>query len=272
MSSTEREPVPVPFTRAAGSQGEEPSVDLVDGTLRIRGYQSFDISGVPPKLVDHRRPKLALAQPYLASLDRRSSVLDVGCSAGLNGLTLALMGFEAVTFVDHDAEYLSVVSRALDYLGLGEGTEVHELKFSDIAGGYDVTLVLALVHWLVDSTEEYASLDSVVRHLSDLTNSTLVIEWIEPTDQCFDVWPSGVPEKERYSREVFLESLRRYFPHVRSLGRTAPARSLWLASRERPTRSVRAALSPRFTYAKGVSVAYRLAALRAAMRRRPIRQ
>lgn len=224
-------------SRPVGSQSEVPGLEAGIGRYRISGYQPYTITRFGRIELGSKklRQKAEALRKALEPLPRQMSVVDIGCSAGALGMVCASEGFRDVTFVDHDPEYLDVVSRVTrrrlsrprirPRIVQGSLSEMHET--------HDVVLAFSLIHWVVSRTDEFEDVASIVRHLRSLTRSVLLIEWVDPADAAIKVGRhlDGLEDLEaRYSREVFIAALEASFDQVRFVQDTRPTRALFAAS------------------------------------------
>jgi len=139
--------------RKVGSQSESPGIAIADGSVAVTGYQSFNI-------VSGHVDLNGIGQKYKTifgyfNANRRlfgpgNSLLDIGCSSGLLCFLAKESGFDSVTGVDHDPEYVSILKSAAVASGLEVNAIVGDWKSAPDT--YDVVTVLALVHWIFSLT------------------------------------------------------------------------------------------------------------------------
>src|SRR5690606_6730356 len=100
----------------------------------------------------------------------------------------------------------------------------------------DVTLALAVVHWLHSCTADYGSLRDVVHTLASKTKRVLLIEWIDPTDVAIQYFKhtdyNSAIKKAEYTYENFIVALTELFESVQFVSYTkSPTRKLFAAFR-----------------------------------------
>lgn len=220
--------------RTVGSQAEAPGYEPGIWTQRITGYQ--------PYVIDRRgritfgskkmRQKATALRTALTPLSPGQSIADLGCSAGALGLVCASQGFPDVTFIDHDEEYLDVVrkvtSRRLARPRVN--ARIVRSSLSEFGDPHDIVLAFSLVHWVVNKTDGFPDITSVIQHLRRLTGSVLLVEWVEPSDAAIGNGGhlDGMDRlSDRYSREVFLTAMNDHFMDCRRIAETRPTRTLY---------------------------------------------
>lgn len=221
--------------RLKGSQSEDPAFRYERNLICFDGYQRFCLA---PNTIRfgkqvHRR-KYTIVRPYLFSVaDASTTIMDLGCSAGVMGFQAYLDGFKHITFVDHDPEYLHLVRAGMQHIGATKPVVEHS-KVHEVSSTADVLFAFAIIHWLYSCTEDFGSLERIVDKLSLHCRKTMFIEWIGP--ECKDVQLFGHIEcnpdfhKDRYNRENFIKALEGTFPFVKRIGQVQKGREIWVAS------------------------------------------
>jgi hypothetical protein len=223
--------------RKAGSQSEVPVMQRDGEWLCFDGYQRFCLGANSIRLGkhDHRR-KFGMIRPYLlGSVDKARSLIDLGCSAGVMGFQAYLEGYQQITFVDHDEQYLELVDAGIKHLGAAKA-RTKKTKVQGLSEQADVLFVFAIIHWLYSCTEDFGSLDRIIEKLSQHASRTMFIEWVGP--DCKDVQSFGHIDfnesvhANEYTRENFVTALEARYANVRMIGRVRQGREIWIASND----------------------------------------
>lgn len=227
--------------RQAGSQSEQPIFKKSLNKVSFRGYQTYDITKVkraPGYKIIAQNPvhiqKYSIIRPYLyAQKDSLISITDFGCSAGIMGLAAYLDGFKRITFVDHDAEYLDLVSKALNFISADEPIIIKG-KLNDLSHKTDVLFAFAVIHWLYSSTELFGSLDAVIHRFKSISSKTIFIEWIDPSDRAIaklgHISHNIGIHQQPYNKESFVTALQKHYKNIKMIGRISNTREIWIAT------------------------------------------
>lgn len=224
--------------RQVGSQSEIPNFILHDADkLEVSGYQGYIIKNKRFKATKKQTElKFKLIRSYLfPSLDK--SILDLGCSSGALGIQCILEGHEKVTFVDHDPEYTEVITKVLDTIKGNGSSQICTSSFSGYQEKHDITIALAIIHWLYSYTEKYGSLSQIITKLKSLTRETLIIEWISENDPAIlskgHIFANPNSHQDPYNFAYFKAALEENFRYVRKIGKVNSTREIWIASDSR---------------------------------------
>jgi tRNA A-37 threonylcarbamoyl transferase component Bud32 len=215
---------------------------LLDNGVIFYGYQEFFLtrSDICPLVNDHALNKKAdlLSRFFQPKYFQSQTVLDLGANSAFYCFWALQQQAKAAVAVDIDNEYLDIVKKARDHLGI-DNLEVVKANVEDWSGTADIVIALALVHWVYSSTSLFGSLSAVIERLSLLTNYLLIVEWIAPEDpaiQFFDHinWNKDIIS-ETYSLENFEKALHTYFGRIELVGEVSATRKLYVAYKtERP--------------------------------------
>ena len=229
------------FCRPSGSQRENVVLQLLSSDcLRVMGYQGFDVTRLSDSFLVKRLWGSDKFEPIWEALSEQSlqidSVLDLGCAQGEIGLQFLGKGIDAITFVDHDADYCAALAETLDFVGSTRARVIEQRADSDL-GPHDVVVALALIHWIFGATADFHSVAAIVRHLRSMTRKALVVEWVDAADEAvklgrhLDFAPEAT--KERYSRDEFVGALHSNFKRCRIISQPTETREIWVAASPR---------------------------------------
>ena len=198
----------------AGKLEYEESADEVVA----KGYQCYEISAdrIRPLGGNFTSPKSQALLSYLTPENLAGkTVNDLGCANGFFTFAAMFAGAERVIAVDMDADHLAHVERVKARFGF-DRVEPLLSNVRDCATPADVTICLALIHWIFSCTTFFGRFDNCFQHLSALTNETLIIEWVDPRDPAIQNFGhlkfNDHIEREEYCLENFLAALQRAFP------------------------------------------------------------
>lgn len=223
--------------RSVGSQSEIPTLKLGLRRAIVGGYHEFSLTrrltgNVSIKSHVGRQSKYQKVASFLSGIPRSATICDLGSSSGFNGFSALLDGFEDVTMVDHDTEYLEIAARLAKWAGLKP--KLVESTIDDYRQPADVVFAFALIHWLFSATENYLSLDKIIGKLSALTSDVLFVEWVDPRDSAFSVGnhlASAGARAVNYSRKNFVAALEDYFTSFAPVAYVTETREIWRATR-----------------------------------------
>lgn len=202
--------------------------DSYQGFVTTRDYAVTPVS---------RKAKLKLeAIASLQDLVRGKTVLDIGCRFGLICFRSVEYGARAAVGIDTVEDRVSSIERCVRQLGM-ERIRFVCGDFMGYQDPEDVVFFLSVLHHVYD---QVGSLDTIAKHLSDLTLDSLVIEWIELNDPSIQKF--NYQNDPGYSFAEFEKSVRRYFHTFEFLhpGHHPKSRSLFVAGKSGRTSSMRA--------------------------------
>ncbi len=186
-----------------------------DNSIRVEGYQSFNINGmgIYNVGVNHVKEKYDILKPIFKEF-KDKSFLDLGCHNGLFSFLANNSGMHPITMLDIDDSSINVVNTIIKSLSLKDinidKENIYKYPFKS-----DIVNALALIHWLYSCTSFYGNIDDIINHLSWLTNEVLFVEWIDPTDGAVQFFKHLDYNKEyvtaEYNKENFLKALNKYF-------------------------------------------------------------
>lgn len=227
-----------PHSRDQGSQGEIPSVTFADRSASVGGYHEFSIKktllGKPRfQSAVKEKDKFAMVRRSLLRNSRSSTVLDLGCSSGFNGLRSATAGFSQVTFLDHDRQYLDIVEELLSWLG--QTGNIQHQKIASFSRPHDIVFAFAIIHWIYRDTESFGSIDASISFLAGLTRRELYLEWVAPEDPAIRDYghlrTEDGAEPEDYTFDAFETATKAHFSEMKLIAQISPTRSIWKCTR-----------------------------------------
>lgn len=140
--------------------------------------------------------------------------MDVGCNAGLTSFLAHEVGYDHVISLDHDKEYVAMLSEVLALEKLST-VEPHEFSFGQpFPQRVDVMFVGALIHWVFTCTADFGRFNKIMAYLMNGVSKILVIEWVDPQDHAIknfrhtDGCGSGAVAQEAYTVANFERSLQ----------------------------------------------------------------
>ena len=140
--------------------------------------------------------------------------MDVGCNAGLTSFLAHEVGYDHVISLDHDKEYVAMLSEVLALEKLST-VEPHEFSFGQpFPQRVDVMFVGALIHWVFTCTADFGRFNKIMAYSMNGVSKILVIEWVDPQDHAIknfrhtDGCGSGAVAQEAYTVANFERSLQ----------------------------------------------------------------
>ena len=200
-----------------GSQVEVPTLEYIaeKDILKIGGYQKFEIN--KDNIILHsKKYKYTIINDILKNLNC-SSMVDIGCSAGILCYLANKLGYTEIYGLDHDQEYINLMLKINDKININS---VHPRLFS--FGNHipksDVVIMCALIHWVYSCTSLYGSFSSIFKYLRESVNEYLIIEWVEPDDGAIQNFKHINFNKdvqiESYCKENFVNALKKYIGEI----------------------------------------------------------
>ena len=121
-------------TRGTGTQSEVPILRTSGEKLSVSGYQIFDVYGRNLERINviHYKKKFdwifdTLSYYYWNKGCR--TMVDIGCSAGLTTLLATKVGYNHITSLDHDREYINILNGIVRWANT---TNVHPSVIKEI--------------------------------------------------------------------------------------------------------------------------------------------
>jgi len=219
--------------RQTGSQREVPRVTVTDGVVQMSGYQRYTLTrnAVTPQSY---APKFAFIQKFIASQYASGcrSIADLGCSNGMVCFMANQIGYDRIHALDHDLDCLKVIDVAKDALNF-DTVRPQQYSFGDSIEKVDVLIMGALIHWVFSCTALYGSFDKIISYLRENVGRVLLIEWVDTADAAIKAFKHikynpGVV-KEAYTRQNFINSLRKHFKSVDKVFTVRNTRELFIA-------------------------------------------
>lgn len=210
-------------------------IEIFDDHVVFHGYQEFELYRDSINILEidaSLRKKHELLSRYFApAYLQHRTVQDLGASSGYFCFLALQKGVKKAVALDMDAEYIDMMVKAREKM-LVQNLDVIKTNVTDWHEKADITLALALVHWIYSCTAIFGSIDSIVRKLAEITNYMLIVEWIEPGDPAIEFfhhieWNKNYVRDE-YEIQQFEKSLSDCFARVDLAGDISPTRRLYV--------------------------------------------
>ena len=189
-----------------------------DHEVIAKGYQCYEITatGIQALGGNFTSPKSQALLSYLQpDTLAGKTVNDLGCANGFFSFAAMFAGADRVSAVDMDEEHLTQVQRVVSRFGF-DRVEPILSNVQEYSSPADLTICLALIHWIYSCTTFFGRFTRCFEHLSSLTDETLIIEWVDPRDAAIlhfgHLRYNEHLDREEYCRENFLAALYREFP------------------------------------------------------------
>jgi hypothetical protein len=212
------------YNRLTKNSSQSESVMIIgrgDG-IEVNGYHNFYIS--KSELIpydDQTKSKDYFLKPLLQNLTKFSTIADIGAGNGYYIYRAMFLGFRELCIIDHDTDYTAACESINNKLEFSNIVVKNE-RFGENLCQYDVTMFLALIHWVYLCTDQYGEFDPIIKRLAEMTNNVLVIEWVDPKDGAIESFGhlsfNKNKIKEKYSEKNFLNSLSKYFNSYKCVG------------------------------------------------------
>lgn len=212
------------------------SIEIDKYAATFHGYQEFTLTSKGLYIADidaTLQRKHDLLRRYLdPQVVSCRTVLDLGAGTGYFCFLAMQNGAHSAIALDMDEKYLAMIQRAVVELDIHGITAVHT-NVMDWHQQADITISLALIHWIYSCTANYGSLDSAVFKIAQLTGYMAVIEWVEPEDQAIDFfhhldWNAELIS-DSYNRSEFIRALNKHFARYELAGNISETRQLFVA-------------------------------------------
>ena len=182
----------------------------------IQSYQHFKINkSLLFPLDEQLIKKTNLLNPIIEKYSLYNSIIDIGSSNGFF-IYLAKNLYKKCYILEHDEEYVENIN-SINNKYMFDNIYVINTKFNELTSfqTYDVTLFLAIIHWVYSCTELNGNFDIIISKLSKITNNVLIIEWIDKNDEAIKNFKHTSYNTniitEDYCEENFIKSINKYF-------------------------------------------------------------
>lgn len=167
----------------SGSQSEAPKVEILKETVKVSGYQAYEISIKTGKVKYLcRHTKYNEIKRLLTSIKKECvSISDIGCSGGIISYTASELGYEEIYALDHDQEYLDLIDKVNSVIPVNP-VKTRKFSFGDQLPETDIIFMGALIHWVYSCTALYGNFDKIFSYLGRHVNKYLIVEWVDDTD------------------------------------------------------------------------------------------
>jgi 2-polyprenyl-3-methyl-5-hydroxy-6-metoxy-1,4-benzoquinol methylase len=238
-------------SRPVGTQSEVPIVNIAsDGAVRVRGYQNYDIytdGQITFRTKAHKFSKIEAIFAKLHTHHGFTSLIDVGCNAGLISMIAWRTGFRHVMGLDHDSEYVETFNRVAAARNATDSLHAQVFSFgTPMPTRAEVVFCGAILHWVFCLTADFSSggFDSILRYLLQFASEYLLVEWIDPSDDAMmgfqHIKKCGIDGIEnRYTVANFERAVATHTTLMSKQSLDGPSRVLYVMRVDR-----RAGLSP----------------------------
>lgn len=194
------------------SQTEESSIIIEKDVIHVKGYQNFTISNNelinPTRKLDGVKAKLVI-RIIEEHKKNCKSLIDFGCSQGYYSFLSYFNGYKVIGY-EHDPSYTCNLEKIKSYFNFNSDINFINKKFGESVSSPvngDIVLFLALIHHVYQGTDNSGSIFNIVKHLYNITNKILIIEWINKLGghQTNNYFNCDI--KDEYSKETFEKSL-----------------------------------------------------------------
>ncbi len=221
--------------RKVGSQSEVPKIKYENNKIIINGYQNFTINK-KNKNIDFlkKKEKFEYINRLLHDLNSNhncTSLVDIGCSAGLSSFIAYNNKFTKIFSLDHDPEYIQTIKL------IKESCQIPSIQESVFSFGdklnqtFDVVFCGALIHWIFSLTANFRNFDDIISYLYSITNKILVIEWVHPTDKAIKILDHlNINKKdgdEEYNTINFENALEKKFSMISKVNADCETRTIY---------------------------------------------
>jgi hypothetical protein len=216
------------------------SVTYVDGGVEVMGYQSYQIinkilipiSRKELKLWDTSK-KFQLVNDALKQINTQATInsfLDIGSNLGLYVFNARInYNIENSVGYDYNKNYIDICNQIKETLQI-TGCNFEKVSFKNISTSFDCVVAMALIHHLYHRTEDYGSLDEIVKKFAEITNKYLIIEFPTEHDPKAKKWTNmpGRNVNQIYSQQNFLNAVSKYFSKSHVIGQITSTRITYL--------------------------------------------
>lgn len=210
-----------------GSQREVPKLTIQNAIINVEGYQQFSIIN-GSLITTSTKIKNQLNILKTINIDDSHTIIDIGCSNGYFAFWY-LLNFPAkqITFMDHDKECIAVIHKILESMNKFNRAKVlsyNFVSFLQTTETYDTIIMLSIIHWLYSCTTDICCLYEVIEKIRSKNNKTLIIEWVDNTDDAVKSFNhisfNKARQKSNYNLNTFIDALKMNYKNVEFLSYT----------------------------------------------------
>jgi hypothetical protein len=204
-----------------GSQREVPMLTIQNDIINVDGYQQFSIIN---DLLITTSPKIKNQLNILKTIniDDSHTIIDIGCSNGYFAFWYLLNHpTKCITFMDHDQECIAVIHKILESmkkLNQAKVLSYNFVSFLQTTETYDTIIMLSIIHWLYSCTTDICCLYEVIKNIRSKNNKTLIIEWVDNTDDAIKSFNhisfNKNQQKSDYNLNTFIDALKMNYKNV----------------------------------------------------------
>jgi len=205
---------------------------ILNDSIKFYGSQKFTLANsfIEVNTLDK---KLLTYKSYLNDLLQSTwllekTVLDLGSCNGFYSFSCLQKGVKsslAIEQNDISRDLINSVIKDFDILNFNvENTLVKNLNDSA-----DLVFAPNILPILSEKSNNFNSLEEYINKISKLTNSVLIIEWVDKNDSSLNLFYNSILETKDYGYNNFLNYMEKNFETVESLGELSSSRKLFIA-------------------------------------------
>ena len=214
-----------------------PEIKSINSKSHIKGYQEYWFDGKSIEPVDSsydlKKKTILLSKYYSEEFLKGKTFLDLGSASGYFTFTAILSKCKHATAIDIDNAHLDIIRNLAARYNIDNISIISD-NIDNYNSKADIVNALSIIHWIYSCTSIFGSMKNMIQHLKNMTNETLFIEWIDPSDEAIKYFKHLDYNKNTiensYNYENFISELKRNFNSVEELGETRNTRKLFKAS------------------------------------------
>jgi hypothetical protein len=164
-----------------GSQSEVPMINIKNNKVFVSGYNIYNLEKNKIEYISKKKKYKIVNDFLLVHKIDCKTINDLGCNNGVVSYTSHLAGYEKTNSLDHDVECIALIKKINKHFNI-ENINVQKWSFGEDIDKCDITIMLALIHWIYSCTSHFYSFDKIFKYLHKITNKYLLIEWIDNND------------------------------------------------------------------------------------------
>jgi len=214
-----------------------PGIKLINDKSCVDGYQEywFDGKTIGPidSSYDLKEKTTLLSEYYSNEFLNGKTFLDLGAASGYFTFMAILSKCKHATAIDIDDTHLKIINELAIRYNIDNITIISD-NIDNYDGNADIVNALSIIHWIYSCTSIFGSMKNMIQFLKNITNETLFIEWIDPSDEAIKYFKhldyNKSMIKDSYNYENFMSELKKNFHSIEELGKTRDTRKLFKAS------------------------------------------
>ena len=214
----------------------KPGIKLINDKIQVNGYQQYWISkkSIEPisSSYDLEKKTNLLSKYYSREFVKDKTFLDLGAASGYFTFMVILNKCKHATAIDIDKEHLKIITEISKKYNI-KNIDVISENIDNYNGKADIVNALSIIHWIYSCTSIFGSMKNMILCLKNMTNETLFIEWIDPSDEAVQYFKHLDYNKkmvdDSYNYKNFISELNTNFTSVEEIGETRTTRKLFKA-------------------------------------------